>query len=80
MEFKAELNKETGAYRIKNVSKDIYTKREFKTKEGADRMCVCYANLGKKDKDKVKAEPKEPTPKKKVIRRKKVAPEPETTE
>lgn len=65
MNFKAELDKETGAYKIYNKKKETYTTRRFKTKESAEKMCSVYENLGK-------PRPADAPPKKKVVRKKKV--------
>jgi hypothetical protein len=68
MNFKAELDKETGAYKIFNKKKDTYTSRQFKTKESAEKMCSVYENLGK---------PRTSTePKKKILKKKKKPVEP----
>jgi len=56
MPWKAELNKESGKYKIKNLDTKVLSRRQFKDKDKADNMIRVYQNFTqlKKNKDKDK--------------------------
>jgi len=61
MPFKVEVDKNSGKYKLFNKDKKTYAKREFKTRESAEKMAAHYSTFGKKTKERLgkKEEPKE---------------------
>jgi len=57
MPWKAEINKESGKYQIKNLDTKVLSKRQFKDKDKAENMIRVYEKFTqlKKNKDKDKS-------------------------